>query len=85
MEIRGWADKDSDALRATGASFTSMTGYLEGDLVTDSGVAHLLETAEQSIAFAASIACPPSTCTAPGWATRGCPWFPWRSSPAGCG
>ena len=76
VEIWGWADKDSDALRATGASFTSMTGYLEGDLVTDSGVAHLLETAEQSIAFAASIACPSLNLHGTGLGDQGLPVVP---------
>jgi hydroxypyruvate isomerase len=57
-ELWGWADKDADALRATGAAFTSMTGYLRGDLVTEDGAADLLRTAEQSIPFSKTIACP---------------------------
>ena len=32
-EIWSWDDKDLDALAATGATFTSMTGYLHGDLI----------------------------------------------------
>jgi hydroxypyruvate isomerase len=57
-ELWGWAGRDAAALRDTGAVFTSMTGYLEGDLVTESGSADLLRTAEQSIPFARAIACP---------------------------
>ena len=57
-EIWGWADKDPAALAATGARFTSMTGYLEGDLTTPEGSARLLETAAESVPFAQAIACP---------------------------
>ena len=32
VEIWSWDDKDLDALAATGARFSSMTGYLHGDL-----------------------------------------------------
>jgi len=32
VEIWNWANKDLDALAATGARFTSMTGYLSGNL-----------------------------------------------------
>ncbi len=58
VEIWDWSTKDADALVATGAQFTSMTGYLTGDLVTPEGSAALLRTAEQSIPFAQAIACP---------------------------
>ena len=33
-EIWDWTGKDADALVATGARFTSMTGYVSGDLTT---------------------------------------------------
>jgi len=56
-ELWGWADKDPAELRATGATFTSMTGYLEGDLVTEAGVADLLRTATESVPFARTIGC----------------------------
>lgn len=58
VELWGWADRDAEALAATGAHFTSMTGYLRGDLTTDAGADDLLATAEQSVAFARSIDCP---------------------------
>ena len=45
VEIWGWTDKDADALAATGARFTSMTGYVVGDLITDEGADDLLRTA----------------------------------------
>lgn len=49
VEIWNWADKDLDALAATGATFSSMTGYLRGDLTTEDGIAELLSTAEESL------------------------------------
>ena len=58
VEIWGWTDKDAGALAATGARFTSMTGYVVGDLITDEGTEDLLRTAEESIAFARRIGRP---------------------------
>jgi hydroxypyruvate isomerase len=49
VEIWDWTRKDLAALAATGATFTSMTGYVEGDLVDPAGADALLRTAEQSI------------------------------------
>jgi hydroxypyruvate isomerase len=49
VEIWNWTTKDLDELAATGANFTSMTGYIEGDLLEEDGIARFLETAEQSI------------------------------------
>ncbi|WP_370240916.1 TIM barrel protein [Aeromicrobium sp.] len=58
VEIWDWTQKDAEALRATGASFTSMTGYVTGDLTTPDGADDLLRTAEESIPFAQAIDCP---------------------------
>lgn len=58
VEIWDWTQKDAAALRATGATFTSMTGYVTGDLITPDGADDLLRTAEASIPFAQAIACP---------------------------
>jgi hydroxypyruvate isomerase len=52
VEIWDWTTKDLDELAATGANFTSMTGYIEGDLLESDGIARFLETAEQSIVAA---------------------------------
>lgn len=57
-EIWDWTEKDAAALIATGAQFTSMTGYVMGDLITADGVDDLLRTAEQSIRFTQRIQCP---------------------------
>ena len=52
VEIWDWSTKDIDALVATGAEFSSMTGYLRGDLITEQGRAELLATASESLAVA---------------------------------
>jgi len=49
VEIWDWTKKDLTQLAATGARFTSMTGYVEGDLVDPDGADALVHTAELSI------------------------------------
>jgi hydroxypyruvate isomerase len=58
VEIWDWATKDLRALAATGAKFSSMTGYIRGDLLTPNGITELLATAEESLQAAAIIDCP---------------------------
>ena len=58
VEIWDWSTKDLAALAATGATFSSMTGYLRGDLLTDDGIAELLATARESLAAAEIIDSP---------------------------
>lgn len=58
VEIWDWSNKDLPALAATGAEFSSMTGYLRGDLTTASGRAELLATARESLAAAEIIDSP---------------------------
>lgn len=57
VEIWDWTKKDLSALAASGATFSSMTGYVQGDLLTSEGRALLLETAEQSIRASEQIGC----------------------------
>jgi hydroxypyruvate isomerase len=52
VEIWDWSSKDIDALAATGARFTSMTGYLRGTLTDAEGAEELLATAAQAIEVA---------------------------------
>jgi hydroxypyruvate isomerase len=52
VEIWDWSTKDVDALSATGARFTSMTGYLRGTLTDADGADELLATAAQAIPVA---------------------------------
>jgi len=55
VEIWSWHDKDLAALAATGATFTSMTGYLHGDLVDPDGADQVVRTAESSIKAAETL------------------------------
>lgn len=58
VEIWDWSTKDLAALAATGAEFSSMTGYLRGDLTTADGRAALLATAGESLRAAEVIDAP---------------------------
>ena len=49
VEIWSWHDKDLEALASTGARFTSMTGYLHGDLIDPATADEVVRTAELSI------------------------------------
>ncbi len=49
VEIWDWTAKNLDELARTGARFTSMTGYVEGDLIDPDGADALVRTAELSI------------------------------------
>lgn len=55
VEIWSWHDKDLEALRATGATFTSMTGYLQGDLIDPETADEVVRTAELSITAAETL------------------------------
>ena len=58
VEIWNWGNHDIDELAATGATFSSMTGYVHGSLVDEEGAAALLRTAEETIPVAARLGCP---------------------------
>ncbi|BAU96444.1 hydroxypyruvate isomerase [Corynebacterium suranareeae] len=58
VEIWDWSSKDLDVLAKTGAQFSSMTGYLRGDLITPDGRAELLATARESVKAAEKLDCP---------------------------
>lgn len=58
VEIWDWTTRDLDALAATGARFSSMTGYIGGTLADEDGAAELLASAEQSITVAERLGCP---------------------------
>ncbi len=57
VEIWDWTTKDLPALAATGATFDSMTGYIEGDLLEDDGIERFLQTARESIEASRIINC----------------------------
>lgn len=48
-EIWAFQGRDLEALAATGATFTSMTGYVDGDLITSDGRAALLGSAARAV------------------------------------
>src|SRR3712207_233544 len=57
-EIWTWQDKDIKALADTGATFSSMTGYVHGNIVEPDAAKTLLDTAEQTLEVAAELGCP---------------------------
>lgn len=58
VEIWNWTEKDIEALVRTGATFSSMTGYVRGGLTDEDGAEELVRTAEQSLAIAEQLDCP---------------------------
>jgi hydroxypyruvate isomerase len=58
VEIWDWTRKDVDVLAKTGATFSSMTGYVSGTLADPDGAEELLRTAEQSLRVAERLDCP---------------------------
>jgi len=58
VEIWSFRDKELDALAATGAVFSSMTGYLHGDLYDPAGAREVVRTAEQAVKAAAVLGVP---------------------------
>ncbi len=58
VEIWSWHGKDLAALAATGARFSSMTGYLHGDLIDPASADEVVQTAELSIKAAETLGVP---------------------------
>ena len=58
VEIWDWTQHDIKALAATGASYSSMTGYITGTLADDAGADELLRTAKLSIPVAKQLGIP---------------------------
>ncbi len=58
VEIWNWTKKDVDALVRTGATFSSMTGYITGTLADAEGADELLRTAAESLEVAEKLDCP---------------------------
>src|SRR5579863_3974385 len=52
VEMWDWTSKDIGALKAADAVFSSMTGYIDGDLLTPHGIESLLRSAKQSVEVA---------------------------------
>ncbi|MGD9991613.1 TIM barrel protein [Pseudonocardia sp.] len=76
VEIWDWTTKDLDALTATGATFSSMTGYVTGTLADPDGADELLRTAAASLAAADRLDCPRLNVHGTGLDGRGLPVRP---------
>ena len=76
VEIWDWTQKDIPALAATGAKFTSMTGYVTGRLGDKEGAADLLRTAELSIPAAHELGNPSMNLHGTGLGDKGLPVTP---------
>ncbi len=76
VEIWDWTVKDIDALVATGASFTSMTGYITGNLTDPAAADELLRTAEESVHIAKRLQCPSLNLHGTGLDSQGLPVVP---------
>ncbi|MFF2112036.1 TIM barrel protein [Rhodococcus koreensis] len=76
VEIWDWSTKNVDALVASGAEFSSITGYLEGNLTEPDGIEALLTTARQSLDVAKRLDCPRLNLHGTGLDNRGLPVRP---------
>jgi hydroxypyruvate isomerase len=76
VEIWDWSSKDIDALVASGATFSSMTGYLRGELIDPDGAAELLATAAESLQVAGRLDSPRLNVHGTGLDGRGLPVKP---------
>jgi len=76
VEIWDWTRKDVDALAATGATFSSMTGYVTGTLADADGADELLRTAALSVEVAERLDCPRLNVHGTGLDDRGLPVVP---------
>jgi len=76
VEIWDWTKKDITTLVRTGATFSSMTGYISGTLADDNGAEELLRTAEQSLKVAQQLNCPRLNVHGTGLDDKGLPVIP---------
>jgi hydroxypyruvate isomerase len=82
VELWSWPGKDLDALAATGATFSSLTGYVTGTLADPAGAAELLRTAALSLRAAERLDCPRLNLHGTGLDDRGLPVRPGEPTPA---
>lgn len=76
VEIWDWTKHDIAALVRTGATFSSMTGYVTGTLSDDAGADELVRTAQQSIPVAKELGIPRLNLHGTGLDNRGLPVKP---------
>jgi hydroxypyruvate isomerase len=76
VEIWDWTTKEVAGLVGTGATFSSMTGYVTGTLADAEGAEELLRTAELSLRVAEQLDCPRLNVHGTGLDDRGLPVVP---------
>jgi hydroxypyruvate isomerase len=76
VEIWDWTTKDIDSLVRTGATISSMTGYVTGTLADADGSEALLRTARQSLQIADRLDCARLNLHGTGLDSRGLPVVP---------
>lgn len=76
VEMWAWAGKDIEELARTGATFSSLTGYLGGTLADPAGAEELLRTARLSLEVADRLDCPRLNVHGTGLDDRGLPVVP---------
>ena len=76
VEIWDWTKHDIKALAGSGATFSSMTGYVTGTLADDAGADELLRTAKLSIPVAKELAIPRLNLHGTGLDNKGLPVQP---------
>jgi hydroxypyruvate isomerase len=76
VEMWDWTAKDIDRLAGTGATISSMTGYVTGTLADPDGAEELLRTAELSLRAAERLDCPRLTVHGTGLDGKGLPVVP---------
>ncbi|WP_420076642.1 TIM barrel protein [Streptomyces sp. JL3001] len=81
VELWDWTRHDLDALARTPAEFSSMTGYIRGNLTDPDGVAELLRTARLSIDAADRLGCPRLNLHGTGLDGQGLPVVPVKGEP----
>lgn len=76
VEIWDWTKHDIATLARTGATFSSMTGYVTGTLADDAGADELIRTAKQSIPVAKELGIPRLNLHGTGLNNKGLPVQP---------
>jgi hydroxypyruvate isomerase len=76
VEMWDWTTKDIDRLAGTGATISSMTGYVTGTLADPGGAVELLRTAELSLHVAERLDCPRLNVHGTGLDAKGLPVVP---------
>lgn len=83
VEIWDWTRHDLKGLAATGAAFSSMTGYIGGTLADDSGAQEMLRSAALSIRAAKELGVPRLNLHGTGLDPQGLPVMPCLSGADG--